>query len=102
VSRVHAAARRWWLSECLWPGVTEAAALEAVARIRRACAQLDASAAAVRFLDGILVLEDEILSCRFEGTQQAVLAVHDMADVSPDRLVPFVDVVADSCSAVDT
>lgn len=60
--------------------------------LRSTCGRLAASGVPIRYLGGTFVLEDEAMSCRFDGTAQAVRTVHELAGLTFDRLLPSVDV----------
>ena len=64
--------------------------------IRAACERLAATGVPVRYLGGTFVPEDEALSCRFDGTAQAVRTVHELAGLTYDRLMPSIDVPSPS------
>lgn len=81
-----------FVAERFWPGATETVAREFMEVLRATCERLAATGVPVRYLGGTFVLEDEALSCRFDGTEQAVRAVHELAGLSFDRLLPSVDV----------
>jgi hypothetical protein len=78
--------------ERFWPGATEPAARDAMELLRATCERLAASGVPVRYLGGTFVIEDEVLSTRFDGTAQAVRTVHELAGLAFDRLLPSVDV----------
>ena len=48
----------------------------------------------VRFLGGTFVPSVEAVSCRFEGTAQAIQAVHEIAGESFDRILPIIELDA--------
>jgi hypothetical protein len=81
-----------FVAERFWPGATETAAREAMVLLRSTCERLAATGIPVRYLGGTFVPEDEALSCRFDGTAQAVRTVHELAGLSFDRLLPSIDV----------
>ena len=68
------------------PGATEHSAHEAMDRLRAWCAELSGTGVPITFLGGTFLPLDEAFSCRFEGTAQAVRAVHSLAAVPLDRL----------------
>ena len=84
-----------FVAERFWPGATEENARASMARIRESCERLAASGIPVRWLGGTFLAGDEALSLRFEGTEQAVRAAHDLAGVPFDRLLPSVEVECD-------
>jgi hypothetical protein len=77
--------------ERYWPGASEAAARSAMERLRSSCERLAATGVPVRYLGGTFVPEDEALSFRFEGTSQAIRAVHELAGLGFDRLLPIME-----------
>jgi hypothetical protein len=73
--------------ECFWPGVDEGAvdALDL-----RAAAAADALAAAghpVRYAGSILLVEDEVVLCEFEGEEPAVRRASETAAIPFARIV---------------
>lgn len=68
--------------ECFWPGVTEPdlAALER--RVREVTA-----GGPVRYLGSILMREDEVVLCQFEGSADAVRRVAERARVPFERIL---------------
>ncbi|MDP3972883.1 MAG: hypothetical protein Q8P61_08255 [Candidatus Nanopelagicales bacterium] len=85
----------YFVVERFWPGSTESAALEAMERLRQGCERLSAGGVGVRWLGGTFVPSDEAVSCRFEGTAQAIRAVHEFAGESFDRILPMIELDAD-------
>lgn len=81
-----------FVAERFWPGVDEEQARESMAKVRASCEQLEASGVPVQWLGGSYLAGDEALSLRFEGTEQAVRAAHDIAGVPFDRLLRSVEV----------
>lgn len=68
------------------PGATEDSVYEAMDRLRAGCTELSGTGVPITFLGGTFLPLDEAFSCRFEGTAQAVRAVHSRAAVPLDRL----------------
>lgn len=81
-----------FVAERFWPGVDETAARAAMELLRSASERLAGTGVPIRYLGGTFVPGDEALSCRFEGTAQAVQAVHELAGLTFDRLLPSIDV----------
>ena len=75
------------LVERLWPGATSESVREVVDELEARCRQLAADGIPVRYLGATFIPDDESLSCRFEGTAQAVRAAHQLAGVPFDRLL---------------
>jgi hypothetical protein len=84
----------YFVVERFWPGSTESVALAAMGRLRSSCDRLSSAGVAVRWLGGTFVPADETVSCRFEGTAQAIRAVHEFAGESFDRILPMVELEA--------
>jgi len=71
-----------FIAECFWPDVSEAD-LEALdRRVEQAATGLD-----VRYLGSILLREDEVVLCQFDGTAEAVRAVAERAHVPFERIL---------------
>lgn len=81
----------YFLVERFWPGSTETTAIAAMERLRHGCDRLSAAGVAVQWLGGTYVPADETISCRFEGTAQAIRAVHEYAGESFDRILEMVE-----------
>lgn len=71
-----------FVAECYWPDVSEHAVRDVDERIA-ACAQ----ALNVRYLGSILLREDEVVLCQFEGTADAVREVVESAKVPFERIL---------------
>ncbi|MCU1368080.1 MAG: hypothetical protein JWL72_3769 [Ilumatobacteraceae bacterium] len=76
-----------WMVERLWPGATSELVVALVDQLEVRCRQLAADGVPVRFLGATFVPADESLSCRFDGTAQAVRVAHQLAGASFDRLL---------------
>jgi hypothetical protein len=79
-----------WLAERYWPGLTEDLAESTLDALRSACAELSATSA-LDLVDGRWMPEDEILSARFAGTRAGVVAAHEIAGASFDRLTRVIE-----------
>lgn len=75
-----------FVAECFWPGVTNAE-LEALER------RVDAAAAdgRVLYLGSILMREDEVVLCRFEGSADDVRRAAEEAGVRFERILETID-----------
>ena len=73
--------------ERFWPGATSEAVRESVEQLRTRCLQLASDGIPIRYLGATFVPTDESLSCRFDGTAQAVRAAYELAGATFDRLV---------------
>ncbi len=76
-----------FIAECFWPGVTEAEVEALDARTSAAAAKLARGGAPVRFLGSILMREDEVVLCQFEGAADAVRRAAELADVPFERIL---------------
>ena len=74
-------------AECFWPDVDERAISAVDARIVARVAAMNAAGSGVRYLGSILLREDEVLLCRFEGAEADVRQVVEAADVPFERLL---------------
>ena len=82
----------WHVVECFWPDVDDADLTALDERIVRAVAE-PATGRAVRYLGSILLREDEVVLCRFEGGAEYV------RDVAQRASIPFARILAASHSA---
>jgi hypothetical protein len=76
-----------FVAECFCPGVDEAALRELDARAGASAAELAGSGEPVRYLGSILMREDEVVLCLFEGGEQAVRRAAEQAEIPFDRIV---------------
>jgi len=75
-----------FVAECFWPDVDESD-LEALdLRVRAVTSRLSA-VAPVRYLGSILLREDEVVLCQFEGAAEAVRAVAEQAEIPFARIL---------------
>jgi hypothetical protein len=61
-----------FVAECFWPGVRESDLHELDARALAHVAVLSRTGENVRYLGSILLREDEVVLCRFEGAAASV------------------------------
>jgi hypothetical protein len=73
-----------FVAECFWPGVREA---DLRALDERAQAAAAAAGGAVRYLGAILLREDEVVLCRFEGGAAAVRRAAEEAAIPFERIL---------------
>ena len=76
-----------YLAECFWPGVAEADLCALDARIVAATAALALDGAAARYLGSILMCEDEVVLCLFEGPEADVRTAAEQAAVPFERIL---------------
>ena len=74
----HAAS---FVAECYWPDVHEEEVLELDQRILASLSE------DVRYLGSVLIREDEVVLCHFEGTAEAIRRVAEQAHVPYERLL---------------
>jgi hypothetical protein len=70
-----------FVAECFWPGVCDGDVRALDARINACLAD------GVRYLGSILMRNDEVVLCQFEGTADAVHAAAQKAEVPFERIV---------------
>ena len=73
--------RSSYVAECFWPDVHEEDVRELDERI---AASLGDS---VRYLGSILICDDEVVLCQFEGTADAVREVAERAQIPYERVL---------------
>jgi len=80
-----------YVVECFWPGVTEADAHEVDVRAEAAAAALTGDGTRVEYVGSILVRDDEVLLCLFEGSSTAVRLAAEQAAVPFERILEASD-----------
>ncbi len=80
-----------YVVECFWPGVSEADAHEVDGRAEAASAALSAGGARVEYVGSILVRDDEVLLCLFEGSPDAVRLAAERAAIPFERVLAASD-----------
>jgi hypothetical protein len=78
---------RSFIAECFWPGVTEAEVSALDTRAETSAGELTRSGEPVRFLGSILMREDEVVLCQFEGPAGAVRRAAELAEIPFERIV---------------
>ena len=78
--------RESFVAECYWPDVDDADLATLDRRIERVLAELPPDPA-VRYLGSILLREDEVVLCQFEGPARSVRDVAELAEVPFDRIL---------------
>jgi hypothetical protein len=76
-----------FLAECFLPGVDQAAVRELDERAGRAAAETAAAGAPVRYLGSLLMREDEVVLCLFQGSAGAVRRAAERAGVPFERIL---------------
>lgn len=81
-----------YLAECFWPGVKEADLVGLDQRATAIAAEVSTGGDVVRYLGSLLMCEDEVVLCRFEGSEQSVRRVAERAEI------PFARILATATS----
>jgi hypothetical protein len=76
-----------YAAECFWPDVDEAAVLALDARAGGTAAELSLAGEQVRYLGSLLMREDEVVLCLFEGTKDAVRRAAEQAGIPFERIL---------------
>jgi len=76
-----------FVAECFWPAVDEAAVRKLDARAGACAAELTRTGEPVRYLGSILMREDEVVLCLFEGAEQSVRRAAEQAGIPFDRIL---------------
>jgi hypothetical protein len=76
-----------FIAECLWPGVRESDLRELDERACASAAKLAASGAPVTYGGSLLMREDEVVLCLFEGQLDAVREAAEAARIPFDRIL---------------
>lgn len=75
------------IAECFWPGVHESDLISLDERVTASAAQLSAEGDVVHYLGSLLMREDEVVLCRFEGAEPAVRRVAERAAIPFERIL---------------
>jgi len=75
-----------FVAECFWPDVTAADLAALDRRVEQAAAAI-APRNTVRYLGSILLREDEVVLCQFEGPAGAVREIAERAQIPFERLL---------------
>ena len=76
-----------FVAECFWPGVRESDLHALDARALAHAAALSRAGEDVRYLGSILLREDEVVLCRFQGTAAAVRRAAVDAEIPFERIL---------------
>jgi hypothetical protein len=76
-----------YVAECFWTGITEQDLRELDARAQAHVEELAGAGETVRYLGSILMRADEVVLCRFEGSETAVRRVAERARIPFERIV---------------
>jgi hypothetical protein len=75
------------VAECLWPGVSEADLSSLDARVDALADQLAGAVNDVRYLGSLLICEDEVVACMFQGSAAAVRRLAEEAEIPFERIL---------------
>ncbi|HKN94805.1 MAG TPA: nickel-binding protein [Thermoleophilaceae bacterium] len=73
--------------ECFWPGVHDADLRALDQRAEASAARLAEAGLAVRYLGSMLMREDEVVLCLFEGDAGAVRRAAEQAQIEFERIL---------------
>lgn len=70
-----------YVVECFWPGVNAEALRSLAARAAASAGELTRGGTPVSYLGSLLMCDDEVVLCLFEGAEPAVRQVAERAEV---------------------
>jgi hypothetical protein len=76
-----------YLAECFWPGVQPSDLMALDERALASAAALSADGVTVRYLGSLVMRADEVVLCRFEGSESAVRRVVEQAEIPFERIL---------------
>jgi Protein of unknown function (DUF4242) len=76
-----------YLAECFLPGIDEPAVRELDERAGRGAVEVSTAASPVRYLGSLLMREDEVVLCLFEGSAEAVHRAAERAEIPFERIL---------------
>jgi hypothetical protein len=76
-----------FVAECFWPDVTEADLEKLDRRVTTEASRLGDDSQPVRYLGSILVREDEVVLCQFEGVEADVRLLAERAAIPFARIL---------------
>ena len=76
-----------FVAECLWPDVHEQDVHALDARAAGAATRLTAAGEPVRYLGSLLIREDEVVLCLFQGSEQSVCKAAEQAEIPFERIL---------------
>ncbi len=76
-----------YLAECFWPGVQPSDLISLDERAIASAAVVSADGVPVRYLGSLVMREDEVVLCRFEGPESAVRRVAERAEIPFERIL---------------
>ncbi len=76
-----------FVAECLWPDVHEQDVQALDARAAGAAATLTAAGEPVRYLGSLLIRDDEVVLCLFQGSEASVCRAAQQAEIPYERIL---------------
>jgi hypothetical protein len=76
-----------YIAECFWSGVRDDDVRQLDRRIETVVAEFAAQGDPVSYLGAVLIVDDEVVLCLFEGPAPAVRRVLERAGVAFDRIL---------------
>ena len=76
-----------YVAECFWPGVDADAVRRLDARAAMTADELTRGGTPVRYLGSLLMREDEVVLCLYEGAEPAVREAAERAEVPFERIL---------------
>ena len=76
-----------FVAECLWPDVRESDLRALDERVRRHAERLAVAGRPVRYIGSMLMREDEVVLCLFEGELDAIRELAKAAEVPFERIL---------------
>jgi hypothetical protein len=84
---MHALGPAQYLAECFWPDVKDSDLAELDARAEASTAELSRRGDDVSYLGSLLLLDDEVVLCRFEGAEDSVRRAAQKAAIPYERIL---------------
>lgn len=88
---MNAAGTTEYLAECYWPNVGAGDVRALDRRIATVVEQFGDDGEEVTYLGSLLLQEDEVVFCRFEGSEPAVRRVAELAAIPFERILKTLD-----------
>jgi hypothetical protein len=76
-----------FLAECFWPGVNEGDLAALDKRAQAAALELSREGHSVRYRGSVLVRQDEVVLCCFEGSEDSVRGAAERARIPFERIL---------------
>jgi hypothetical protein len=76
-----------YVAECFWPGVRESDLSALDERATASAAELARDGDRVRYLGSLLMPQDEVVLCRFEGSEPSVRLAAERAAIPFERIL---------------